>query len=51
MIGIWSPIIAIALMTLGIIVSVIIGFFMLTWSMIITFVILAIITMMRLNNK
>ena len=51
MIGIWSPIIAIALMILGIIVSVIIGFFMLTWSMIITFVILAIIAMMRLNQK
>ena len=51
MIGIWSPIIAVMLMVLGIVISIIMGIFMLTWGSIVGLIIMAVITVVRLNKQ
>lgn len=49
-VGIWSPLIAVALMVAAIIVSIVLGIFYLSWGVLIAFIILGVITLYRLNR-
>lgn len=51
MIGIWNPIIAIMLMIIGIVASVLLKIFFLSWGVLVAFIIIGIITIYRMNRQ
>lgn len=51
MVGLWHPVAAILLMIIGVVVTNIIGLFYLNWTYIVTFIILAVITIYRTGKS
>ena len=50
MVGIWSPVVAVILLTIGVIASVMLKVFYLSWEVLISFTIIAIITIYRMRK-
>lgn len=49
-VGIWSPVVAVVLLTIGVIASVILKIFYLSWEVLVSFVIIAIISIYRMRK-
>lgn len=51
MVGIWHPVVAIVMMVVGVVVTNVLGLFFMNWTYIITFIILAVLTIYRVGKS